>query len=204
VRAALPFDAIAQAAGRAVHGVLGFDFIARHVVEIDYRLQRLRLHDPEGFAYAGTGVSIPIELRMNHPHVRGAVQLPGGRRVEADFVVDVGSGMGVSLTQAFASAHAIDPSMMAARAIPAGRGVGGAATASLVRLPAIEIGGVSLADPAVAIFGHGAGVMSSGEFFDGNLGGEFLRGYTVFLDYSRQRIILERDDQLGCARDVAC
>ena len=191
VRVALPFDAIAQAAGRPVDGVLGSDFIARHVVEIDYRRQRLRLHETDGFSHAGTGVSIPIELRMNHPHVRGAVRLADGRRVEADFVVDVGSGMGVSLTHAFAAAHAIEPAAIAAGPIPAGRGVGGAAAASLVRLAAVDIGGVSLADPLVAIFGDGAGVMSSGEFFDGNLGGEFLRRYTLFLDYAGMRIILE-------------
>src|SRR6185436_8601866 len=106
-------------------------------------------------------------------------------------IVDVGSGMGVSLTHAFAAAHAIEPAAIAAGPIPAGRGVGGAAAASLVQLAAVEIGGVSLADPLVAIFGDGAGVMSSGEFFDGNLGGEFLRRYTLFLDYAGMRIILE-------------
>jgi hypothetical protein len=95
------------------------------------------------------------------------------------------------LTQKFAAAHGIDPATLPTPPGEPGHGIGGPATASLAEFPAIEIGGVLLRNPLVAIFGSGAGVMSSGEFFDGTLGGQTLRDFTVFLDYAAKQMILE-------------
>jgi hypothetical protein len=46
--------------------------------------------------------------------------------------------------------------------------------------------------PLVALFGDGAGFMSSSDFFEGNIGGALLREFVVILDYARSELILER------------
>jgi len=203
LRAALPLDDIAAVEGVQVDGILGFDFIDRHVVEIDYRARELRLHDPEAFAYAdGAGDTVPLTLETGLPHVAGTIVLPGGRGVSADVVVDLGSSLGAALTHRFAAAHGIDPSQMPARPFAGGRGIGGEVTARLVRLGGIQIGRISIDEPVAAIFEEGAGVMTSGAFFDATVGGEVLRRFTVVLDYRRRHIILEPNDDFGRPYDA--
>jgi Aspartyl protease len=190
-RAVLPIADLTAAEGRRADGILGADFLTRHVVAIDYAARRLHLHHPAEFAYTGPGEIVPMELRLNHPHVRGTVALESGREVPADFVVDVGSRLGISLTRRFALEHGFDAAARQGAALRDGRGIGGGVTARLTRIASVGIGAMTWHEPMVAIFGEGAGVMSTGEFFDANLGGEMLKEFTLFLDYARRYVIFE-------------
>ena len=192
VAATMPLDHLEPYEGRAIDGVLGRNFLERHVVRIDYADRRLALFDTQAFAYSGGGTRVPFTLKVGHPHITASVQLTSGRRVSGDFIVDVGSSLSVSLTKPFARAHGVAEGLAQAVAVQAGRGVGGAARVQLGRASALHIGDLTVPHPLVALFGDDAGVMSTGEFFDGNLGGALLREFAVTLDYSRSEMILER------------
>jgi hypothetical protein len=49
-----------RALGIPLGGILGYDFLSRFVVEIDYQANTLKLHKPDGWRYAGKGAIIPI------------------------------------------------------------------------------------------------------------------------------------------------
>jgi hypothetical protein len=198
IQQALPLTNLARYEGRAVDGILGADFIGRHVVEIDYAGRRLRLHDAARFQYTGPGVSVPLTMRMGHPHITSAIEIEDdGQRIDADFVIDVGSRLGVILTQPFVADHFLDRRIRPTITGAAGRGVGGSASATLGRLRSLRLGGLDIARPIVAMFGPNAGVLSTREFFEGNLGGEILRRFTVFFDYEHRRVIFEKNADFG-------
>ena len=78
-------------------GVIGFDFIARFVNEIDYDARTLVLRDPATFEYQGRGAAIPMTLAGHAPVVK--LTLDG--EFEGQFRIDVGSGSTVDLHAPF-------------------------------------------------------------------------------------------------------
>jgi hypothetical protein len=172
-------------------GILGYDFIARFVVAIDYVKQELRLYDAHTFRYEGPGTSIPITFSGNHPHVDAEVRLDDGATLKGRMVVDVGSSGSLALTKPF-----VDQNRLRDRVGPtihrrAGGGVGGPVTADIGRVAALKLGAVEVARPITSLQGDSAGVMSGNGDWIGNIGGEILRRFTVFLDYANKRMILE-------------
>ena len=72
-----------------------------------------------------------------------------------------------------------------------GGGVGGTVVTDVGRVAALRLGGLELHDVITALYGDSAGVMSGNGSWIGNIGGDVLRRFTVFLDYRHKRIILE-------------
>jgi hypothetical protein len=191
IPAALALTGLAPFEGRQPNGILGHDFIAQAVVQIDYHGRRLVLHDAESFRYAGPGARVPLRLVGNSPHVTAELVLADGDRVAADFVVDLGSSLAVVLTKPLVDAHGLRRRVGPTIARPAGRGAGGSTRAEIGRLAGLAIGAAYLAAPLAYLYGDSAGVFSVATHFEGNIGGEVLRRFTVYLDYARQELILE-------------
>lgn len=196
VPAAIDLEGIAAFEGRAVNGILGADFISRFVLEIDYRARLLRLHDRGDFVYPGPGTSLPMTLPTGHPHVDAELILSNGERVSGDFVLDVGSSFAVALARPFVAQHHLAERYRSGPTIQIGRGIGGTVTAQLGRVSGLQLGALTVAAPIVAFAGDGAGVLSTGQFFEGNIGGEVLRRFSVFLDYGGGRVVLEPNEDL--------
>src|SRR5689334_11496242 len=60
VPSALDLSRLPPREGHRMDGILGYDFIKRFVVAIDYVKQELRLYDARTFRYDGPGTSIPV------------------------------------------------------------------------------------------------------------------------------------------------
>ena len=191
IPAAIALDGLTPYEGRQPQGILGYDFITRRVLQIDYHGRRLVLHDPATFRYGGPGVRVPLRLVGNFPHLGAELVLADGGRVTADFVLDLGSSLAVALTRPLVDAHGLRRRVGPTIERPAGRGAGGTARSEIGRVAALTIGGARIAAPLVYLYGDSAGVFSVTTHFEGNIGGEVLRRFTVYLDYARQEAILE-------------
>jgi C-terminal processing protease CtpA/Prc len=66
--------------------------------------------------------------------------------------------------------------------------------ADIARVPSLNISGIDVKQPIVAMYGDNAGVFSSSALGDGNIGGDILRRYTVYFDYAAHRMIWESHD----------
>src|SRR4029078_2660778 len=73
-------------------------------------------------------------------------------------------------------------------------GVGGGMFADVGRVAALKLGAVQLSRPITQPAGA-AGAMTGTAEWVGNMGGEIRRRFTVYLDYSNKRIILERHER---------
>lgn len=188
---ALPLDDVERHEGRAIDGILGYDFIARHVIEIDYAGRTLTAHDPRAFEYNGHGISLPITLKHNHPHVEASLEVERGAWISGDFVIDIGSRLHVALTRPFTARHDLLRRLGPTVPSDLGRGVGGGAGSQAGHARSLRVGNWIHELPTVAMFGDGAGVFTTGAYFEGNIGGAILSQYRVIIDYSRNRIVVE-------------
>jgi hypothetical protein len=177
-------------------GILGYDFISRYVVAIDYVKHELRLYDRDAFHYDGTGVSVPVTIINLFPHIDADVKLADGETIRGRMVIDVGSAGSLSLTKAWVDDHRLRGRLGATIRRTGGGGVGGAVTSDVGRAESITIGGVELSHPLVNLFGDSAGALSRSSSWDGNIGGAILRRFTLYLDYRGKRMIFEPNAML--------
>jgi hypothetical protein len=188
---ALPLEQLANSIGHEFAGLLGTDFIRRFVITIDYTRHTLTLHDTTAFTYHGGGEVLPITFNASgHPLVTAQV-IDGGRpSVSGNFVVDIGSGAGLILNAPFVNSGGfLSPGRPTVNWIE-GRAVGGEIAGVVGRVTALRLGRTLIDHPVTVFTRVSTGPFASAEA-QGDIGAGILEKFTVILDYSRMRIILE-------------
>jgi hypothetical protein len=191
----MPLEPFRRRSGRPMDVIVGAPLIQRCVLRVDYAAQVLEFLPAETFDYQGKGAIVPVTFRFGHPYITARITLAGQKPIEGQFVVDLGSSQAVILTPAFAEKHhaleTLGPTIEGH-----GLGVGGQLSSRIGRIASVEVGGVTFPQPITSL------PISSGSYVGasdaiGNIGGEIMRRFTVTLDYSRQRMILEPNAQVG-------
>ncbi len=177
--------------GHRMDGILGDDFIERYVVAIDYARRELRLYDRVAFRYDGPGASVPLTLVNRFPHIDAAIKLADGETIPGRFVIDVGSGAALSLAKPFVDEHRLRERVGPTVRRSSSGGIGGMAASEFGRVASLVIGGLGLSRPIVQLYGDSAGVFSRSGSWVGNIGGQILRRFTLFIDLQAKRMIFE-------------
>ncbi len=178
-----------------IAGLLGYDFLAKCVVHVDYEHRRAYAIAPDAFHAGDLGATaLPIALDDGVPMVRAKVGNSEGDR----FIVDSGAD-DVYLFDAFARSHA--------SAVTDRRG----AVRQFSDLPYLDSDGDPARFPLVAVditdftlgdidFRHvlayriTPGPADAGFDADGLIGYRFLRYYDVYFDYPAARLYLVNND----------
>jgi hypothetical protein len=171
-------------------GILGYDFMSRFVVTIDYERHLLTLDDPTTFVYHGDGSSIPVTFTSGIPVVHGTVN----GEYEGEFRVDVGSGSSLDLHTPFVARHALKRKMGKCVPTMAG-GFGGMFPELLCRGRTFAIGPFTIKEPVLALSEATAGALAS-EDYAGNIGNRILDRFTCIFDYGRKTLYLESTSRL--------
>jgi hypothetical protein len=198
--AIIDLDSVAPLFGFKIDGVIGHDFINNFVVEIDYASGVMNLYEPQGYQYSGTGESIPIELVEKTPFARARIVLRGREPVEGKFEVDTGGNGILGLNTPFVNKHKLLETLANQSQSKLG-GAGGTSEAVKAHVEAVELGSLTIKNPLVVFAQSTAGNEGSTES-DGELGGGFFSDFKLILDYSRSRVILERN-QTRAGKDLS-
>jgi len=182
--------------GHAVDGLLGYDFINRFVVEIDYANKTVSLHEPHSYKYSGSGESVPLVMLEDDsggkvPLMRVKITQHGRAAIEGKFIADTGVRSAVSFNTPFGASNKL--LQFAHKTIQAPLGGGSMVRESkqpVGRVSSVQLGRFTFKNPVAIFFQDKKGVIASPEF-DGVIGGEILRRFRVIYDYSRQQMILE-------------
>ncbi|HWO01196.1 MAG TPA: aspartyl protease family protein [Blastocatellia bacterium] len=191
VTLALPLGMLEPNFGHDVDGIIGSDFIKQFVVEVDYPARLIRLHDKQGFAYSGPGEPVPITFNQGgHPVVQAEMMLQGRDPIKGDCVIDLGSGGALALHRPFVEEHRLPPpEQKTIRAMGAG-GTGGEITGRLGRISGLKIGKYTIDNP-ITMFSTDTKGAFANSAIQGNIGTQIMSKFRVFLDYDRNKIILE-------------
>jgi len=171
--------------------IIGYELFKRFVTRIDYDKNQLTFTPPDRFTYQGRGVSVPFRFNDRTPEVSGTVDgVPG------TFTIDTGAGRSVRLNRPFVKAHGLTARYKPRFQTIIGYGVNGPEQGGVVRLGRITLGGVEVgsipATLALDIAGGGADKAVAG-----NVGEGILHRFNLIFDYSRMRIIFERNSHYG-------
>lgn len=165
-------------------GILGYDFLSRFAVKIDYAHKTISFFDSSTFAYRGDGVILDAPLKYNTFSI--PVVLDG--KYAGRFSLDTGAFRS-SIYHQFAQKHGLLHKKGIKRAAS---GVKGAFIRKDMRFKRLDIGGLEMRDVWLSVpLEPGRGMDSSGELA-GNLGNSILKRFVVYLDYERQQVILEK------------
>ena len=179
--------------GRAVHGILGHDFLVAHTLEVDHERHTLVLHDPRTYEYTGAGTALPITFRPDHanlPFTAVTIETETGDEVAVDMLVDSGGSllatMGLSTP---AIIDAVVPAGAPRLPVQGATGLANDAEGTMhrnfaTRLRGARLGPFRLERPVTSL------KLTGNE--DLNLfGAALLRRFHVVFDYRRARLILE-------------
>jgi len=190
VTLALPLTNLSAAFGHDVDGIIGTDFIKNFVVELDYQARLIKLHEKANFTYAGAGETLPIRFNPDgHPMIAAEVTPQGGESIRGDFLLDTGA-VGLALfSPVVEKHHLLGPHLKTVKRIGAG-GAAGQVSGQIGRVSELKIGRFAIKSP-LALFSQDKTGTFANPSLVGNLGGEILSRFKIFLDYDHRKIILE-------------
>ncbi len=182
-----------RALGVKFGGILGYDFISRFVMEIDYQKRLITLHDAKNWKYSGTGVTVPVVFDNGIPHANGSIGVPTKPEIPAYFVVDFGAAETATLTSAFVTSN--DLARLAQTNATVNRPAGMenqffAQNNVRGHLQRLTIGSLTVNNVPVNMSVNTKGAYASTNF-SGTVGESIYSRYHCYLDYPGYRIILE-------------
>jgi hypothetical protein len=184
---------IEHALGMPLGGILGYAFISRFVVEIDYQKKLLTLHDPKGWSYSGNGYVVPVTFDGGIPFADGVISVATNPTIPAYFVLDFGAAETMTLTSPFVKVN--DLLNLAETNANVNRPAGlenQFFSQNNVRghIDRLQLGELIAQSIPVNLSVNVKGAYAS-TTFSGTIGEGIFHRYHVFLDYTRNRIIYE-------------
>ena len=167
--------------GVQVAGILGYETIARCVVEFDLDAPYIAFHDPETYELAAEGTWEEVFLNGRHPNVRATFE---GH--EGIFKIDTGAA-GSSImfhapaVRAFglAEGRATSPSSIG--------GVGGRVAVLQAELASFELGGHAFGPMQVVLGTSEEGALTDPHVV-GTMGGRMIEPFLLVFDYPHKRV----------------
>lgn len=182
----VPVRAAQGLIGHRIDGILGTDFLLQHVVEFDYGRGRVVLHARGAFAALPAAVAVTVQ--RNVLLAPATLTLPDGGTLTARLLVDTGSNLGLTLNTPFVRRHRLAERFQSRRNT-ASAGINGVVTSPLMTLSSMSVGETSLRQVEAALSRETTGLNASAAF-DGILGADLLRRFTVVVDYPGRRLLL--------------
>lgn len=100
----LPLRGLEEVYGMRLGGVLGFDFLSRFVVDVDYEAKTVTLHPRTWDVRREKGTRIPLVMQGEQPYLAGAIRVRG-ETIPTWFILDLGAADTITFTTPFVAAH---------------------------------------------------------------------------------------------------
>ncbi|MBU0983988.1 MAG: retroviral-like aspartic protease family protein, partial [candidate division Zixibacteria bacterium] len=173
-------------------GVLGYDFLSRFPILVDYPGSRLIVYNPERFAPPEGGAEVPFTLTMQVPTIRA--ELAG---VAGDYIVDLGNAFGVIVHHDYARrtnllARLDDVETFTDRVA----GLGGSVAGKSAFAATFSFGDIRVNSLRVILPESSEGLAGS-TAVAGNIGNLFLRQFRVLFDYAGRRLLFYDGESTG-------
>ena len=180
--------------GIPINGIVGLDFFKNFIVKTNYRSKKIKFYKPENYSYRECRKCDVFDLHFykDKPYIDFVVGLNNATKEETvTLLLDSGSSDAVWL---------FDPKGFLTEAPKnyfedfLGLGLSGHIYGRRSRLKKVIAGDFELEDVNVA-FPNKEAIDSLGLYIerDGSLGGDFLKRFTVTMDYPNKKVMLRRN-----------
>jgi hypothetical protein len=182
-----------KALGVPLGGILGYDFLSRFIVEIDYEAKIITLYKPSAWHYNGHGSVVPITFDDGIPFFEAQITVPTQPVIHAYMCMDFGAADTMTFTSPFVRAHnLIQLAGTDTRTLKAA-GLENqffAQTNMRGHIDTFRLGGLVAHSIPVSLSANTSGAYSD-DTFAGTVGEGIYTRYQVFLDYPHHRAIFE-------------
>jgi hypothetical protein len=168
-------------------GVIGLPVFEHFVVKVDYENHMLTFTAPERFAYSGEGTLVPFELTRFVPLMDGEID-----GVTARFGIDTGSRSSLLLAGPFVESNGLREKYAARLEAVTGWGIGGAVRSQVVRAKTLKLASEMIPNIVILLSLQKSGNLATSRDA-GLVGGGVLKRFNITFDYSRRRLILEKN-----------
>lgn len=177
--------------GLKVNGIIGYDFFKNHIVEIDYRGLEISLYDPNTYSY-DLDYAVPLSLENKKPYVQASYWVGNQDTLrQGKFLIDTGGSFALWLSelndpQVYVPPKHIDSFL--------GKGLNGDLHGQFARIHRFAIADHLIGDVVCSF----PDVNSVKEAYlkdkrVGSICGDFLRRFTLLVDYPNRRISLDHN-----------
>ncbi len=165
-------------------GLMGFDFVSRFPLKIDFSRRIMTAYNANIESPVHDGAVIPFRTMMKVPIIEASMGNCAG-----DFLVDLGNPLGVIMHKTFIDNCQFSEGLIESREQMTVGGVGGATTAIAATGHDFRIGEVEVKTIPMVITDGTEGLLRSANV-DGNIGTAFWEKFTVLFDYKRNALHL--------------
>lgn len=188
--AAVLLDDIERTLKRPLDGILGYDFISRFVIELDYDKKQMRLFDRDTYQHTGAGKPMPITLEDSTPYFDASIEVPNKGKLAGRFVLDTGCLCDLQLFSPFVDEHQLLSAFPDAKQAGYSAGAGGTTNQLTTKIPGLELGGWLIKDPKTELSRDKHGAFADPERA-GLVGSLVFKRFVLTLDYKRKQVYLE-------------
>ncbi|GAB4126166.1 MAG: hypothetical protein OHK0045_01830 [Raineya sp.] len=200
-----PLTYLSQYAGTKIDGIVGYDFFRNITVSIDYQRKELQIFKPDFFEKKhlkkyDTKNILSLHLQRKKPYIKAFFSSKSKDTIALKILLDTGAGHAVSLDLQPQKGIVL-PSKYIESSL--GLAVNGLVFGKIGRLESFKIGHF-LWRNVVCSFPDSSLVAFRNENVekDGSIGIGILERFTLILDYSRERCILEPNLKLNKNFDI--
>lgn len=176
-------------------GLVGYSFLRHFATSFDYAQPSLTFSAPGEFRPHPDDQALDMELKSNHPHVRGKV---AGQ--EGIFLIDTGSSGVLTLYKPFVDAGEIRTKFPPKMSRISGKGVGGFVKGDITQLPEFQLSTFKLTTVPTVLGIHSSDGESKGNA--GAIGASIIRKFVMTLDYSGKKVYFRKSNLFDDAYDV--
>jgi hypothetical protein len=187
---AVPLDHLEAPLQRPLDGILGYDFLSRFVIELDYTNQSMRIFDRATYHHTGAGKPMPVTLEDGTPFLDAAIELPDGKTISGHYVLDTGCLCDVQMFTPFVDKHGLLAAFPHAKAAGFSSGAGGVTHEVTATIPALHVGSEVIKDPR-ADFARDTEGASADPESAGLIGSLTWKRFVLVLDYKNQQVFLD-------------
>ncbi|MDX1476766.1 MAG: PDZ domain-containing protein [Saprospiraceae bacterium] len=175
--------------GTQIHGIIGGGFFRNVVVQIDYKKQRLILHNGMKFEPPGRSFrQINVEMVSNKPYLQATGTLLDDTTLDLQLLVDTGAGLPLLL---HSNSH---PKLAPPEELILGKlgvGLGGYVQGSIGRIKSLQIEDIAFEFVLTSFQDLSDAVISDSlRNRNGLVGNQLLGRFDVYIDYMNEKIYL--------------
>ena len=179
------YDILSSVYGEKIDGIIGYSFLSRYIVKINYDSLYIEVYSPGRFAYPRNGfllhplfTALPIQ----------PLTIKDARTVTANFYIDTGAGLCFLMSKQFEDDSQVLKKNRKPVAIQV-QGLGGKKQMSLTIIKEVQIGPYKFRKVPTDILDDEFNATSY-PFLGGVIGNDILRRFNVIFNYGKKEIHL--------------